>query len=272
MESADSVNHDDSEGKERLPIEAAYQRQLMPIDVITSYSSQMGTADLRVIVEARDGKHYAVKTVADGTGGVPASELFCYELAYRVLIPTPSYAFINMPNDGISFGSAWEGGVVNGDPKINYPLFINEVLTGQKKVPNLKVFFSRLFAFDLFVNNVDRHWGNYLWRTSYNDSYVALAFDFSRACFELGHDGYHALSPLSRTQSTFRLLNTTKNYDRSEAVACLEAIRAITTAEVEGILGNFPTAWMPKTKRREYIEWWNSDARQARIDHLLKLL
>ncbi|UVM14835.1 hypothetical protein LOY42_16200 [Pseudomonas sp. B21-023] len=272
MDSADSVDQKDSEDKKRLPIEAAYQRQLMPIDVITSYSSHMGTADLRVIVEARDGKHYAVKTTADGAGNVPASELFCYELAYRVLIPTPSYAFISMPTEGVSFGSAWEGGVVNGDSKINYLSFIQDVLSGQKKIPNLKVFFSRLFAFDLFVNNVDRHWGNYLWRTSFNDSYVALAFDFSRACFELGHDGYHALSPLSKTQGTFRLLNTTKNYERSEAVACLEAIRAIPTAEVEGILANFPSAWMGKAKRREYIEWWNSEARQARIDHLLKLL
>lgn len=123
MDNIDSADRDNSadQEKERLPIEAAYQRQLMPIDVITSYSSQMGTADLRVIVEARDGKHYAVKTTTDGSGHVPASELLCYELAYRVLIPTPSYAFINMPSEGISFGSAWEGGVVNSDPKISYP-------------------------------------------------------------------------------------------------------------------------------------------------------
>lgn len=274
MDTANSIGEADNttEGAERLPIVAGYQRQLLPLDVITTFNSQMGSADLKVIVEARDGKHYAVKTTADGNGKVPASELFCYELAYRVLIPTPSYAFINMPNEGVSFGSSWEGGVVNGDKNINYIGFIQDVLTGKKKIPNLQVFFSRLYAFDLFVNNVDRHWGNYLWRSSYGESYVAMAFDFSRACFEVGHTGYEATNSSENTQKVFTLLNTTRNYIRSEAVACLEAIRAIGATDVEAILDNFPATWMTKGERREYIEWWNSPARQDRINHLLTRL
>lgn len=256
----------------RLPVEARYQKTLIPVDAITTFNSTLGTADLKTIVEGRDGKHYAVKTVSDGAGKVPASELFCYELAYRVVIPTPSYSLINMPTGELAFGSAWEGGVVNGDAKIDYPSFINDVLKGNKKVTNLKVFFSRLYAFDLFVNNVDRHWNNYLWRTSFGDSLIALAFDFSRACFEIGHSGFEATHPSTKTQLIFSMLNVSQNYIRAEAVACLEEIRNISSDDITIILENFPSTWMSKSDRIAYIAWWSSQARHDRIDSLMKLL
>lgn len=260
------------EPEKRLPVEARYQKTLIPVDAITTFKSNLGTADLKTIVEGRDGKHYAVKTTGDGGGKVPASELFCYELAYRVVIPTPSYSLINMPTGELAFGSAWEGGVVNGDKRIDYPTFIHNVLSGNVKVTNLQSFFSRLYAFDLFVNNVDRHWGNYLWRTSFGDSLIALAFDFSRACFEVGHVGFEATHPSTKTQIIFSMLNVSKNYIRAEAVACLESIRAISSEEVSMIFENFPSTWMSKQDRRSYIDWWSSQSRHDRIDSLMKLL
>ena len=256
----------------RLPIETSFQKTLLPVEVITTHSSNLGTADLKTIVEGRDGKHYAVKTLNDGNGRVPASELFCYELAYRVVIPTPPYSLISMPTGDLAFGSAWEGGVINGNSQIDYPSFISGVLNGTIQVNNLKRFFSRLYAFDLFVNNVDRHWGNYLWRTSYGDSIIALAFDFSRASFEIGHAGFEATVASTKTQIIFSMLNVTKNYVRDEAVACLEMIRKIGTDEISAILENFPSAWMSKSDKQKYIEWWGSAARQDRIDTLMKHL
>lgn len=256
----------------RLPVEASFQKTLLPVEVITTYTANLGSADLKIIVEGRDGKHYAVKTVADGNGRVPASELFCYELAYKVVIPTPPYSFIAMPSGELAFGSVWEGGVVNGNKAINYQTFIHSVLVGSTPVANLKRFFSRLYAFDLFVNNVDRHWGNYLWRTSFGDSIIALAFDFSRACFEIDHEGFEATEPATKTQLIFSMLNVTNNYMRSEAVDCLEQIRKISTEDISAILSNFPTHWMSKADRQKYIEWWGSSARNDRIDALMKFL
>jgi hypothetical protein len=254
---------------ESLPVEASFQRTLIPLDVITSYANNLGSADLKNIVEARDGRHYAVKTINDGNGKVPASELFCYELAYRVIIPTPPYSLIKMPSGDLAFGSLWEGGVVNGNPNINFFGFIDGVLKGTVKITNLKAFLSRLYAFDLFVNNLDRHWGNYLWRSSYGDSMIALAFDFSRACFEVGHAGFEALQSNMNTQIVFEMINLNNHYDRAEAAACLERIRTIPTEEIASILDGLPQNWMSKKDKNGYIDWWNSQARLDRIDTLL---
>lgn len=255
---------------DKLPHAATYQRTLLPIDVITSYANDQGSADLQSIVEARDGRHYALKSISDGNGRVPASELFCYELAYRVVIPTPAYSLIKLPSGELAFGSQWEGGVINGAPQINFQMFIYQVLSGQIKVTNLKTFLSRLYAFDLFVNNVDRHWGNYLWRNSHGDKLIALAFDFGRSQFETGHTGFEALDPKQNTQIVFNAINQHKHYDRSQAVDCLESIRAIGTEEITAILSNFPGNWMPNSEKESYIKWWDSDDRIARIDTLLK--
>lgn len=257
---------------QKLPIEARYQKTLIPIEAITTFNSNLGTADLKQIVEARDGKHYAVKTTHDGAGKVPASEFFCYELACRVVIPTPAFSIISMPQGDLAFGSLWEGGVVNGNKRVDYQSFIMAVLTGATKVTNLKVFLSRLYAFDLFVNNVDRHWGNYLWRSSFGDSFIALAFDFSRACFEIGHEGFEAAHPSSNTQNAFNLINLTKNYIRAEALSCLEAIEAVDGDEIKSILANFPSSWMSKEDRKSYTDWWNSQARLDRISSLKNII
>jgi hypothetical protein len=239
-----------------------YQKRLFPVDILTEYPNNQGSADLQLIVSARDGKDYAVKKPTDGKGTVPASELMCYELAYRVTVPTPNYAFIKLSDGTLGFGSLWEGGVT----KVSHITEVIEILEGRKKVNNLKAFLSRLYAFDIFVNNEDRHWGNYLWRQSYNNGIIALAFDFSRACFETGHEGYEALHPASNTQNSFMLINITMNYDRTEAIACLDALAAITTEDVEEILENMPVEWMAKSERKSYTDWWNSKARIDRIN------
>jgi hypothetical protein len=143
---------------------------------------------------------------------------------------------------------------------------VMQILDQKIKINNLKRFLSRLYAFDIFVNNEDRHWGNYLWRQSFDNSFIALAFDFSRACFETGHDGFEALHPGCNTQGSFMLINLTLNYDRSEAVACLDALAAISTEDVEEILENMPPEWMTKRERNSYIDWWGSTARLDRIN------
>lgn len=239
-----------------------YQKRMFPVDILTEYPNNQGSADLQLIVNGRDGKDYAVKKPSDGKGKVPASELLCYELAYRVTIPTPNYAFINLSDGGMGFGSLWEGGV----KKITQMQEVMQILEQKIKINNLKRFLSRLYAFDIFVNNEDRHWGNYLWRQSFDNSFIALAFDFSRACFETGHDGFEALHPECNTQGSFMLINLTLNYDRSEAVACLDTLAGISTEDIEEILENMPPEWMTKRERKSYIDWWSSTARIDRIN------
>ncbi|CAH0649412.1 MULTISPECIES: HipA family kinase [unclassified Pseudomonas] len=239
-----------------------YQKRLFPVDILTEYPNNQGSADLQLIVNARDGKDYAVKKPTDGKGKVPASELVCYELAYRVTIPTPNYAFIRLSDGTLGFGSLWEGGV----KKLSDMHDVMQILKAKIKVNNLKTFLSRLYAFDIFVNNEDRHWGNYLWRQSFDNNFIALAFDFSRACFETGHDCYDALHPDCNTQDSFMLINLTMNYDRTEAIACLDQLAAISVEDVEEILENMPAGWLTKAEKKSYTDWWKSQARIDRIN------
>jgi hypothetical protein len=178
-----------------------------------------------------------------------------------VTIPTPNYAYINLSNGDTGFGSIWEGGVM----KISHINQVMQILQHHIKVNNIKTFLSRLYAFDIFVNNEDRHWGNYLWRQSFDNNLIALAFDFSRACFETGHESFEALDPNSNTQKSFTLINLTMNYDRAEAVQCLDALALITTDEIEDILDNMPHTWMTAKEKKSYIDWWASEARIERI-------
>lgn len=255
-----------------VPVEASFQRTLLPLEVINTYPWTGDNAHLKQIIEARDGQHYGVKISEEDGRAVPASELFCHELAARLLIPTPGHAVIKMPSGKLAFGSLWQGGVIEKKSPLEFQMFIDQILRGEIKVTNVKKFFSRLYAFDLFVNNVDRGWKNYLWRTSFGDSVIGLAFDFSRACFETGHEGAHAMAKHTNTQSIFTMINRSKNYERSEAAACLDAIKAITTDEIRVIFSAFPAEWMSTDEKIGYIQWWDSRARLDRIEMLHRFI
>ena len=83
----------------------SYQKELLPIDAIQIHKNDQGSADLNVIVTASNNKDYAVKLISDGNGYVPTTELFCYELATILDIPTPTYDLIRMRDGSLAFGS-----------------------------------------------------------------------------------------------------------------------------------------------------------------------
>jgi hypothetical protein len=58
----------------------------------------------------------------------------------------------------------------------------------------------------------------------------------------------------------------TTNYDRTEAIACLDALAKISPEEIEEILENMPDGWMTKADKKSYTDWWSSQARIDRLD------
>jgi hypothetical protein len=269
VENQGSVELPEAGNDSYVPVEVTYQRQLLPLDVINTFPWGGDNAHLRGVVEARDGQHYGVKMRSEGGMKVPASEFFCHELAWRLQIATPAHAVIRMPSGEFAFGSLWQGGVEKGSG-LEYQMFIDSVLRGEKKVVNIKRFFSRLYAFDLFVNNVDRGWRNFLWRSSFGGSTVGLAFDFSRACFETGYAGMDATKTLTNTHQISLMVRASKNYDCEEAIACLEEIRSISQEDISYILSSLPDDWMAEKEKLSYIDWWQSEARHDRLNVLIQ--
>lgn len=243
-----------------------FQRQLFPIAVMTTYPNDQGSADLGMIGLAANGKDYAIKTVLDGNGMIPASEAFCYQLARHILIGTPDFDVIELHDGSHAFGSAWEGGVETLKDRAE----ILRVLSGEIPIVGLKSFFSKVYALDLFVNNVDRHFGNYIFRPSYSGK-IGLAFDFSRAWFAFNPFGFEA----TKQCATFTGINAIRyfdQYDRSEAEKCLDKIENLTVDDVNTIISNFPEAWMSEVDRQGFLDWWASHARKERIEFLKGIL
>lgn len=250
----------DTSPEEQQPLPAiaaealSIQKRLFPIEIETTFPSNQGSADLGVIGSGRDGRDYAIKTVKDGRGHVPASEAFAYELARRLLIPTPQYEFVILPGGELAFGSVWEGGV----KRLVEQTQIMDILKGKLPINGLRRFLSRVYVFDVFINNVDRHFGNYLWRDSFNQNLIGLAFDFSRAWFEIDPYGFQALEPGQHTASSKLWISVTGNFDRDEALRCLADIEAIDAQGIDEILATIPAEWMSKQRKNEYRQWWGS--------------
>lgn len=246
-----------------------YQPALFPIEIIETYPANEGSADLNTIGRGRNSKHYAIKTIHDGNGYVPASEFFCYELARVLSIPTPDFDYLSL-NEGkeIAFGSVWEGGVRG----IKNDNDILAILKGEINVQDLNSFFGKVFAFDLFVNNEDRHFGNYIFRDSFNNSRVALAFDFSRAWKVTGPYEYHCLDASCKTMMCNGLMQKFGQYDQAAAIEKMEEIRAVSKETIESILDGMHESWMPKEDKDVLLDWWGSKDFHVRIDKLLGVL
>lgn len=241
-----------------------YQTELLPISAVHIHRNDQGSADLQVIVTGSNNKDYAVKQLSDGSGYIPATELFCYELARLIELPTPNYDLILMRDESLAFGSLWEGGV----HKISDQNQVIDILTGKKPIRELSRFLSRVYAFDLFINNIDRHFGNYLFRESYN-SMIGLAFDYSRAWYEVNAYGYESLEDEStKTRVCHNIIREFKKYDRKAAVETLDKISEIKKADIANLLSKIPDCWLSNEVKDEVVFWWESE---HMADRLMKL-
>lgn len=244
-----------------------YQRALFPVKIVNFYPNPTDSSDLTLIGSGENGKDYAIKTVDDGNGYVAASELFCYELASRLKIPTPDYNIVFDKNGNLAFGSVWEGGVVLLSENNN----LAKIMRDKIQVQGLVNFFSRVFAFDLFVNNIDRHFGNFLVRNSFN-SHIILAYDFSRACFETGLSGVDCLDEASNTMRSNKIIKRAKKYNSLEALSIFELLKNMKREQVATIFTAMPDEWLQKGERAGFLKWWGSPEFKTRLNQLSKEL
>jgi hypothetical protein len=240
-----------------------YQRTLFPIDIAITYPNDQQSADLSIIAAGTDGRHYAVKTTNDGKGFVPATELFCYELARELNIATPEYQIVRLKDSSLAFGSVWEGGAHITKELIQ----MWAILTGKKPVMNLKGFLSRVYALDLFINNIDRHFGNFIFRDSYKTN-IGLAYDFGRAWYEISPYSYEAVKHETNTQIYHNYIVKSGHYDKVLAANALTEISKIDVHRISQILEIIPEEWLPVSIRNELLAWWGESDMSSRINKL----
>jgi hypothetical protein len=148
-----------------------------PRKVIRVDPPGLGTADCPAICGCDDSCDYAMKD-DHSHPLVPHSEWFCTRLGGLIGIPAPECQVLEMPDGKLVFGSRWEGGVLaSGGAQAAW---IVEVQNGNIPLSGLRIPLSRIYAFDLFIHNPDRHGGNFLVHEQHK-GYALLAFDYSRA-------------------------------------------------------------------------------------------
>lgn len=241
------------------------QLPLLALQVNTSMSSDLGTADLERIVGCNDSHFYALKSMEVHTL-LPATEYLCYKIAGACEVPTPMGAIVLTPPNQIpAFGSRWEGGLTE--------------LTARGAVSVLELYrecsgvLSATLALDLFLGNDDRHMKNFLFRKTHGERFAAIAIDYSRAFLVKGFPfDQFPQSANTRTNATINLHKRGETWNGPFAVHALGRVLEISTAHLEHWINEMPKEWLSRSDAAKLLHWWGSDAKNERFNRTLQML
>ncbi|WEQ54083.1 hypothetical protein LV478_18925 (plasmid) [Komagataeibacter oboediens] len=248
---------------------------LFPLKEIISRRSDASTAVCKDYSRAEDGQWYAIKGCNSGDGNlpypfyVPHSEWFCQSLCECIGLACPPRRIIERQSKELVFGSRFEGGVdlsnTFGGVRLDWWHYVHN---GKIPIDDFIYIFSKLYPFDLFVNNNDRHANNYLVRGQM-DGVSFLVFDFSNSWMS---NGFPPPSlPMASGSNTIRLKDQFKSCFRGFAVDVqialdtITSLRQIPSTKIEAILDSHPQEWLSPGDKEIILEWWNSD-RNSRLD------
>ncbi len=240
------------------------QLGFFPRKVLSVLPRAEETADYLGEVEADDGHHYYLKS---DTAGRPirASEWLGTFLAEIVGIAAPSCTIVQLLTGELVFGSRRINGVA--DRVTTWSCLTQPSLTNAPdRIIGLQAILSSIYAFDLFVFNDDRHFGNYL---SVDDNGVRrfFAYDFSRAVFwRWPWTGVPALDQHTRTCGM--VIRRMHGFDLAAAKSVLDRLGAISPQLIEAELQRVPADWLAPALKEQFIAWWGSDAKTDRVNEI----
>jgi hypothetical protein len=240
---------------------SAWQTNAFPVHLVQVDPANLGTADAAFFAQGANGLDYCVKTVAK-TPAAPAAELICNSMAALCGIATAQFDIVKLLDGSLAFGSVWEGSALERQQAI-------QVLMGKRPGRQVGPTLSRVYAFDLFVHNVDRHLGNYLCVGGRTPGHSVKVYDFSRA---FSANGWPLPSlpmpPAANTVSAFRQLNRFHAFDLPGANEVLTKIDSISFSSFKSIIDSIPSNWMSAELRKKVGRWW-VDERSGRVSNVI---
>lgn len=246
-----------------MPLEL--QPDLFPLRTQIEYTNSTTTADAICRVQAADSHDYIVKSDDRGGQGVCASEWLGTHLAEELNMPCPTPKVVQMNDGELCFGSRIITGTA--DNAVTTAILTSvSVGTGAGPILGLSALLSALYAFDMFIHNVDRHDQNYL---SVDDRGTRrfYAIDFGRSLFWNGSLSGFPTAP-QPTVTTFRQIVVRHGFDLAAALAVVERLSELGVAKIEAAFSTMPASWLDQTKRREFISWWKDNGRHERLQKL----
>jgi hypothetical protein len=238
--------------------------QLFPRRTLVHFPPPVATADSLGEVEASDHVRYVVK--GDPPGRLLcASEWICTHLAEAVGLVGPSTAIIEMPSSELVFGSRKLPGIASQAATINYllqnPIQPAPVLPA---APSVATHLSEIYAFDLAIQNEDRHLNNYLMAEDAGIPRL-YAFDYSRSLFwSWPLNGF----PAAQTKTRFVGAMQIHAFDLQAATALVRRLAALNDATLQILINQMPSAWLPAAAWAQLETWWSNGSRAQRFQAL----
>lgn len=244
---------------------------IFPLKALWCGPPGVASADCGQVCRCDDGCDYVIKdgVSKSSTPLVPHSEWLCSQLGELVGIAAPPHKVIDMRDGTLAFGSRWSGGVVRPDTPGGW---VERVRTKAIDLDDIKDALSRIYAFDQFVSNVDRHRGNFIVHDQHAGLAV-LANDYSRAWARQGFPLPDAPLPACNTVSEQRNLKILwgAEYIMPDTVdEFLNKLSQITKAQVERIIDDHLSIWLPVNLKRDILTWWDSSDRTDRINGIAR--
>jgi len=245
-----------------LPPVPSRQPPLFARRALIEYPNLRGTADALGEVEADDNFRYHIKGDANSIS-TRASEWLCTHIAEEVGIAAPTPMVIERLDGSLVFGSRRIAGVADD---LITRAYLSQPSNSNLGAPpvGLRPLLSAIYAFDMFVNNDDRHAGNYL---SIDDAGTRrlYTFDFSRAMF--WNWPWVGFPPFPcNTIVTGRALRSLHGFDPAAASATLGRLEGLPVGIVEGFVNRMPSSWLPDERRTELLTFWGGAALPSRVN------
>jgi hypothetical protein len=177
---------------------------------------------------------------------LPHCEWFCSSLAQIAGIPQVGFNLVKHTDGTIWFGSSWRPGRISDW----WLLAAQGAISFADLVDDL----SRIYAFDLFVHNDDRHLNNYM-VVSEGGGHRVYAYDYSRAWL---YHGFPMPVPLSiggnNTIDNKEWMKANLGYvvNVNAATQALDNIGGITSARIKDIVDVCPANWLTDAEKRAY--------------------
>jgi hypothetical protein len=213
-------------------------------------------------VRASDSLNYIVKDEGGGVATVRAADYLWLSVARLIGLaaPTPEIIEDRLANRML-LGTRREQNAVGRD----HASCLAELLTGA--VHNGGEHLSRIFAFDLFCSNWDRHPGNYLVLDE-GGVRVVFAIDFSHVALIPDHCPA-AADPVrevhNATRAFFPVVVQPYGPDAAAAIDTINRLAALSPAHIHAILGTMPDQWLAANGKQDIADWWANGARAARL-------
>ncbi|KQN46621.1 hypothetical protein ASE93_15265 [Serratia sp. Leaf50] len=252
------------------------QHPLFGLEIEEWTPPNRSTVHLKSFAIANDGLEYATKGIRDGENSqvqvtfplhVPASEWFCTKLAEMCSVPTPTCRVLLEPeSQELFFGS-----------KINLAAYRDALVVNQwsELLKNASFYLKKqlwaIYAYDQFIYNVDRHFNNYLYVQTRQNTVAVEAFDFGLSSLVHGWPNKigSALLPADcKTNLVWAIIKQVIGSDADlTASACnvLDKLRTLDSKAIDYIFSGMPEAWLSALQKQALISWWDSESRMERL-------